>query len=256
MVIIGQDQDRWGGGYQKEQSFRGNLTRLNIWSRELTSTEVIQYDNCILNNDDSLIQWDPVKWKLNGFTVIRKINQDEICNDEIFRILLSPEMKYSDSLMSCIAFKSSLAYPYDAADNENFLELMKINSKCSGIWLGITDEQDDGDWISTSNGNPIYYTNWKIGQPNGHTSENIGVLNADGRWLDLSDRYEYCSICERSSPFTIEIKGLCLDIEIDRKYVISGYSSEKPFFRGYSRSNISWTGKYWQITDSIRYISI
>ncbi|XP_066980291.1 uncharacterized protein [Macrobrachium rosenbergii] len=35
VYIIGQEQDELGGGFQRDQSYSGEITQLNIWSREL-----------------------------------------------------------------------------------------------------------------------------------------------------------------------------------------------------------------------------
>ncbi|KXJ15393.1 Neuronal pentraxin-2 [Exaiptasia diaphana] len=39
-LIIGQDQDKVGGGFQKYQSFVGELTGINIWNRVLGLNEI------------------------------------------------------------------------------------------------------------------------------------------------------------------------------------------------------------------------
>ena len=39
-LVLGQDQDTYGGGFQSSQSFGGELFKLNVFSRKLTWTEV------------------------------------------------------------------------------------------------------------------------------------------------------------------------------------------------------------------------
>ncbi|CAB4003773.1 Hypothetical predicted protein [Paramuricea clavata] len=40
MWIIGQDQDRYGGGFQLNNAFHGSLTQVNVWNRVLDASEI------------------------------------------------------------------------------------------------------------------------------------------------------------------------------------------------------------------------
>ncbi|CAL4129916.1 unnamed protein product, partial [Meganyctiphanes norvegica] len=40
LLIIGQDQDFYGGGYDKTQGIRGYITQFNIWENNLQPTEI------------------------------------------------------------------------------------------------------------------------------------------------------------------------------------------------------------------------
>jgi hypothetical protein len=40
MWIIGQDQDRYGGGFQLHDAFHGSLTEVNVWNRVLDASEI------------------------------------------------------------------------------------------------------------------------------------------------------------------------------------------------------------------------
>ena len=43
--IIGQEQDRYGGGFQINDAFRGYLTDVNIWDRVLKTNEILTLAN-------------------------------------------------------------------------------------------------------------------------------------------------------------------------------------------------------------------
>ena len=38
--IIGQDQDKLGGGFQQNQAFEGFLTDVNVWNKVLNASEI------------------------------------------------------------------------------------------------------------------------------------------------------------------------------------------------------------------------
>ena len=47
IVILGQDQDSYGGGFEDEQSFFGELYLVNMWNVVLSGEEILQMSrNC------------------------------------------------------------------------------------------------------------------------------------------------------------------------------------------------------------------
>ena len=72
-----------------------------------------------------------------------------------------------------------------------------------GIWLDITDQATEGQWVSQASGQISTYTNWFYGEPNGTTNENCASLMTlwSGKWNDLpcnttwnanTSQYTYC----------------------------------------------------------------
>ena len=46
-TVIGQDQDKIGGGFVADQAFVGTVTELNIWSTVLSESDIVaQARNC------------------------------------------------------------------------------------------------------------------------------------------------------------------------------------------------------------------
>jgi hypothetical protein len=53
------------------------------------------------------------------------------------------------------------------------------------MWIGMSDLKKEGAWIWNSN-NPVTYTNWNAGEPNGGTNENCGhYINNLATWNDI-----------------------------------------------------------------------
>lgn len=55
----------------------------------------------------------------------------------------------------------------------------------ASLWLGISDEKEEGKWVY-ADGTPAIYLRWERGQPNNTRNENQAVLSEDGRWDDYS----------------------------------------------------------------------
>ncbi|XP_070531941.1 serum amyloid P-component-like [Ptychodera flava] len=64
-LVLGQDQDQMGGGYQDAQAFIGSLTGFNMWPRALTDAEVEDvYESCA--NDGDLFAWNISQLLIEG----------------------------------------------------------------------------------------------------------------------------------------------------------------------------------------------
>ncbi|XP_069819665.1 serum amyloid P-component-like [Dendropsophus ebraccatus] len=70
IIIIGQEQDAYGGGFQKSQSFVGEMTDVNMWDKALTDDNVIDYfaGNEVSGN---IINWKDLHYNLTGDVTIR-----------------------------------------------------------------------------------------------------------------------------------------------------------------------------------------
>lgn len=60
-LVLGQEQDSVGGGFETVQSFQGMLSNVNIWDRAFTSTKVKEMSkSCLLDEDN---EGNVYKWR-------------------------------------------------------------------------------------------------------------------------------------------------------------------------------------------------
>ncbi|XP_035672976.1 uncharacterized protein LOC118413558 [Branchiostoma floridae] len=64
IMVLGQDQDRLGGGFQKFQAYTGDVSGVNMWSKEFTSAEIDEVMAGCQKGD--VIGWSPDDWQLGG----------------------------------------------------------------------------------------------------------------------------------------------------------------------------------------------
>ena len=64
------------------------------------------------------------------------------------------------------------------------------------VFIGINDAADEGVWVWHS-GEPVVYTNWHDGEPNGGTGENYTEFY-DGKWNDLPGTYTRRYVLEKA----------------------------------------------------------
>ena len=59
-LVLGQDQDSVGGGFDADQSFQGMLSSVNVWDHMLLATQVKEMStSCLLDegNEGNVYKW-------------------------------------------------------------------------------------------------------------------------------------------------------------------------------------------------------
>ncbi|XP_022809499.1 neuronal pentraxin-2-like [Stylophora pistillata] len=71
-IVIGQDQDRVGGGFQSKNSFGpGEVTEVNLWSRVLSASDIAeQYANCYITKVGLMHSWEQLKGGVSNVIVV------------------------------------------------------------------------------------------------------------------------------------------------------------------------------------------
>lgn len=66
MFVIGQEQDALGGGFSSPESFIGQLTQLNVWSRELTLEDIESLRMSCEKKMGDVLAWTDLADKMYG----------------------------------------------------------------------------------------------------------------------------------------------------------------------------------------------
>ena len=72
VLILGQDQDSVGGGFQTSDSFIGEMTGVNIWDHVITDQEITRMSKSCLTGVGNVFQWSDFKAHLEGSVQIIK----------------------------------------------------------------------------------------------------------------------------------------------------------------------------------------
>ncbi|XP_036605711.1 adhesion G-protein coupled receptor D2 [Trichosurus vulpecula] len=71
MFVIGQDQDSLGGGFKKEEAFRGNITNLYVWAQVLGLDQLDMARVCEVPEDGLLFGWS--RWALEIESTLQEV---------------------------------------------------------------------------------------------------------------------------------------------------------------------------------------
>ncbi|XP_070545055.1 uncharacterized protein [Ptychodera flava] len=76
-LVLGQEQDRVGGGFSSSQALIGSITGFNVWSKTLSVAEVANvYKDCSIGGD--VYAWDISNLEITGDVTE---SQDGVCDD-------------------------------------------------------------------------------------------------------------------------------------------------------------------------------
>ena len=79
--VLGQDQDSIGGGFDVDDSFRGELTMLHVWGRVLTKQEIAKFstncENCMIGD---VKRWTEFTTGLRGNVKIIEKQDCHVCD--------------------------------------------------------------------------------------------------------------------------------------------------------------------------------
>lgn len=85
-------------------------------------------------------------------------------------------------------------------EENDFVDPMYVNH----IWLGLTDEASEGNWV-WENGEPVIYTNWADGEPNNYgTGEDYCLMRPDGTWGDYTTQWSNKYVLEFDSATQLD----------------------------------------------------
>lgn len=72
-VILGQDQDTFGGGFDAKQSFVGILGKFHMWDYVLPASEIRQYMNGMYFTPGNVFNWNDLDFEMTGNVFVENV---------------------------------------------------------------------------------------------------------------------------------------------------------------------------------------
>lgn len=66
VMVLGQDQDRYGGGFNKNDALVGQLTDVHMWDRVISPCEIKQFAENKLQDGGNIINWQALSYSTHG----------------------------------------------------------------------------------------------------------------------------------------------------------------------------------------------
>ncbi|XP_023348146.1 neuronal pentraxin-2 [Eurytemora carolleeae] len=104
ILILGQEQDMHGGGFDIKQSFSGLISQFNIFNRIITELQIQAMQDCSNELSGELVSWDNFSWLIQGDINLYPIEDTSIyCRTSLLAELVSvPEpLDFSAADFTC-----------------------------------------------------------------------------------------------------------------------------------------------------------
>lgn len=252
-LVLGQETDMVGGGFQAEQSFSGVVTAFNLYSRALSLEEVHALANCsggVAEGD--LVAWSASSWQINpvaaseGLVKVVEVQPSDYCNPQRFDFaVFGKRMPFQDAWNFCRHLKTRMTIPENPEENQVLYEAIEgLAEQCQPpnhnkgfFWLGAKDEVEEGLWMDEKNV-PLNYTNFE-GTARTSSKDCSAMLVPPYRevWDDMScgNTYHFCVTCQELEPVVLKMRGLCEDDEKGAWFRIERDQGDRPNFKGFTK---------------------
>merc|ERR1712227_304813 len=126
--------------------------------------------------------------------------------------LVKEAVSWVEAEQSCRSRGAHLASITNETLQQNIVEyIQNQNTSDKDIWIGLTDIDDEGEWVWVKDGEPMNYSNWMTGEPSDSCRGEDCVILKFGHGYKWGDRvchsnsqkhYHLCEIERRSEYST------------------------------------------------------
>ncbi|KAK4320578.1 hypothetical protein Pmani_008582 [Petrolisthes manimaculis] len=255
--VIGQEQDSFGGSFQRDQSFSGEITQLNFWQTELPQRTIAKMAACESVEEGDALGWREQEWRLEGEVTTQYHPYHTFCKSSGRSFTFFPNrFSLIKALHLCQVVGGILAVPQTPEENALVYSNSKDQAKkCSGnvgesyLWIGANDEVDERQWAYWGSGEKVKWEHrWRGSGPNGGVVENCLVMlhgeNNPGYWSDIAclPTYAFCVPCEFEDNQVMHLKGpaLCPGSPFNLQYTLGEERDGSPSLMGFFHTDIYW----------------
>lgn len=77
-IILGQDQDSYGGGFDPNQSFSGDFTDVHLWNQVISPCEIRFFMEGNAFSPGNILSWNNLQYTINGSVHVEKSDFDKL----------------------------------------------------------------------------------------------------------------------------------------------------------------------------------
>ncbi|CAL4074203.1 unnamed protein product, partial [Meganyctiphanes norvegica] len=247
ILIIGQEQDSFGGGFSKWENFRGHITQFNIWNKALQMDTIRNVAFGVENRFGIIFSSE------NADLILNEVDQYKIELKELLKpnnksLLFSDEVTFSKAEYLCKSIGSSLYLPLNSSQYTELIVMLgsREELKQKKIWLGMTDFQEEGIWRSISSNKTV--NNWQM-ETNGGTNENCAITStfSDGKVEDFFCDYNCAFGCETILEAKIRLRGLCFKKPIESWFMPTVTDTGDMLLHGLYGHMVKYNNSHWEL---------
>ena len=129
-IILGQDADALGGGFDENQALSGSISDFHMWDRAINENEATVLSNCNNSGGEfvgNVIDWNDVNnWDNHNITITEV---DNVCNHNTTSnfIVFNQRMNSDDITRHCNVLRGMLPYEFnDLGELRYYEDVLKL----------------------------------------------------------------------------------------------------------------------------------
>ena len=111
-LVLGQEQDDFGGGFSLDQSTSMEVTQVNAWSHVLNATDIQDMAECLTDPQGDIIRWHLKDWRQEKVTYKYR-ELESLCEPayERDKVIMTFGMAPDSQFSTCTALGGRLLAP-------------------------------------------------------------------------------------------------------------------------------------------------
>ncbi|ROT64887.1 putative accessory gland protein Acp29AB-like isoform X2 [Penaeus vannamei] len=228
--------------FLRDRSF-SKATLAGVWNRVLSPEEVAQLAACGPDPRGLVIPWNH-DWILNNASFI-DVPLDEICEKKSKSLYIKFEaIPYEAARHACAGLGGHLPVPQSLEHAYELIRAMREPPYMPLIWIGATDEVQEGTYIEFHTGKPMTWFEWGSNDPNGLQWQNCLVFEEDFLH-DYPCHVSREAMCFLPTQLEWTLRGPCEEDTANYKFSLLHPAKGQVVFRGYYQYEIAEEGDAW-----------
>ncbi|XP_063600303.1 uncharacterized protein LOC134776483 [Penaeus indicus] len=239
LLVLGQDQDSYGGGYIESQSFSGILVDLLLFDRLLSDDDLIAFSECRTMTTTALpiVSFSNVEQDFEAVNAeVERIGKQDFCETHRKDILIFPELRpFEEAKRLCNISGGELEVP--ESKEQGWLLFNKCipyakfcnTGSMTNFWLGVKGNVTTQTWNHYVTGKVLTYTDstlkkFTIEEPAtcvAFIGDNNTNVNQHANWNSVDCQEERCPLCYLDEVVLLKARGLCSESLFDRDYFLT-----------------------------------
>ena len=253
------------GPRDKSFTFGGDITRLNVWGKALTASQLKIKSSCDGEDDKiqevgdpDLLDWERTEWEMDEGVSVKEYSAYPCSSNQIETLdVLMPyaALDLDDAIDTCTILGGRMGPPDSEEDMKRMIAKARSDidkTDCiDNLWIPYHKNTEDA-WalydgtkeslLPESFKKPPWLI-WAKGQPNGLDMEScttVSLVENDHRVFDSDcTQSQYCFMCEFEDITYFNIRGLCSNLKniLDISYLVDMEKVSQDIEKG-----VTWTG--------------
>ena len=213
------------GSYRIENAqFIGSVSNINLFDHNKKfHLESLSKNPCV---DGDLLAWSKINFAITGDNV-DITEDDDVCSGKDSCDMMLPLMtSWWEADHQCKGLGQMTGVGNEAELNRTVKLWQDSVLPCTGVWMPVNDDDEEGVFRNTNSGDLATYLPWREGQPNGGEDFVALIPRGNTSLLDVSEIQLLFVSCKLSTTTRFKLRRLCMGTQLGKDDMTSFQKTE------------------------------